>query len=84
MWGLEGISWGGGAKLIAALHYKCAELWSNYKFHPVNLTSGGILRTVQKSAKLANVLYDIRGPIMDAARKMETAGSNKLCKCEKK
>ncbi len=33
--------------------------------------SGGTLRTIQKSAKLANVLYDIRGPIMDAARQME-------------
>jgi alanine-synthesizing transaminase len=32
------------------------------------------LRTVHKSAKLANVLYDIRGPIMDAARQMEEDG----------
>ena len=32
------------------------------------------MKTVQKSAKLANVLYDIRGPIMDAARKMEEEG----------
>jgi alanine-synthesizing transaminase len=32
------------------------------------------LRTVQKSAKLANVCYDIRGPIMDAARQMEEEG----------
>jgi alanine-synthesizing transaminase len=32
------------------------------------------LKTVQKSAKLANVLYDIRGPIMDAARQMEDEG----------
>ena len=32
------------------------------------------MRTIQKSAKLANVLYDIRGPIMDAARKMEDEG----------
>jgi len=32
------------------------------------------LRTIQKSAKLANVLYDIRGPIMDAARQMEEEG----------
>jgi alanine-synthesizing transaminase len=35
---------------------------------------GGALKTVQKSAKLANVLYDIRGPIMDAARRMEEEG----------
>jgi alanine-synthesizing transaminase len=32
------------------------------------------LKTVKKSAKLANVLYDIRGPIMDAARQMEDEG----------
>jgi alanine-synthesizing transaminase len=32
------------------------------------------VKTVQKSAKLANVLYDIRGPIMDAARRMEEEG----------
>ncbi|KQT10224.1 pyridoxal phosphate-dependent aminotransferase [Ramlibacter sp. Leaf400] len=32
------------------------------------------MKTVQKSAKLANVLYDIRGPIMDAARHMEEEG----------
>jgi aspartate/methionine/tyrosine aminotransferase len=32
------------------------------------------LKTVQKSAKLANVCYDIRGPIMDAARQMEEEG----------
>ena len=32
------------------------------------------MRTIHKSAKLANVLYDIRGPIMDAARQMEDEG----------
>jgi alanine-synthesizing transaminase len=32
------------------------------------------LKTILKSAKLANVLYDIRGPIMDAAREMEEEG----------
>jgi alanine-synthesizing transaminase len=33
-----------------------------------------IQKAIQKSAKLANVLYDIRGPIMDAARQMEDEG----------
>jgi len=33
-----------------------------------------ILKTIQKSAKLANVCYDIRGPIMDRARQMEDDG----------
>ena len=32
------------------------------------------MKHIQKSAKLANVLYDIRGPIMDAARQMEDEG----------
>jgi alanine-synthesizing transaminase len=33
-----------------------------------------IQKAILKSAKLANVLYDIRGPIMDAARQMEDEG----------
>jgi alanine-synthesizing transaminase len=32
------------------------------------------LKTIRKSAKLANVCYDIRGPIMDRARQMEEEG----------
>ena len=32
------------------------------------------MKIITKSAKLANVLYDIRGPIMDAARQMEDEG----------
>jgi alanine-synthesizing transaminase len=32
------------------------------------------LKTILKSAKLANVCYDIRGPIMDRARQMEEEG----------
>ena len=32
------------------------------------------MKTIRKSAKLSNVLYDIRGPIMDAARQMEDEG----------
>ena len=32
------------------------------------------MKTITKSAKLANVLYDIRGPIMDAAKQMEEEG----------
>jgi len=32
------------------------------------------LKTLKKSAKLANVLYDVRGPIVDAARQMEEDG----------
>lgn len=32
------------------------------------------MKTIQKSNKLANVCYDIRGPIMDRARQMEEEG----------
>jgi len=32
------------------------------------------MKPINKSAKLANVCYDIRGPIMDAARRMEEEG----------
>ncbi len=32
------------------------------------------MKIIQKSTKLANVLYDVRGPIVDAARKMEDEG----------
>jgi hypothetical protein len=58
-------------------------LWSNYRFSsaPVSqrcslasLPLGGILKTIHKSAKLSNVCYDIRGPIMDRAREMEEEG----------
>ena len=32
------------------------------------------MKQIKKSTKLANVLYDIRGPIMDAAKQMEEEG----------
>ncbi len=32
------------------------------------------MKPIHKSAKLANVLYDVRGPIVDAAKKMEDEG----------
>ena len=32
------------------------------------------MKTIHKSTKLANVLYDVRGPIVDAARQMEDEG----------
>ena len=53
---------------------KSAELWSNYRFPPLWVCIGVPLKTIQKSAKLANVCYDIRGPIMDRARQMEDDG----------
>ena len=32
------------------------------------------MKTIQKSTKLANVLYDVRGPIVDEAKRMEDEG----------
>nr|HMS27827.1 aminotransferase class I/II-fold pyridoxal phosphate-dependent enzyme [Burkholderiaceae bacterium] len=32
------------------------------------------MKAIQKSAKLANVLYDVRGPIVDEAKRMEDEG----------
>ena len=32
------------------------------------------MKPIQKSAKLANVCYDIRGPVLDRARQMEEEG----------
>ena len=40
----------------------------------MRFTLGGTLKPILKSAKLANVCYDIRGPIMDRARQMEEDG----------
>jgi alanine-synthesizing transaminase len=49
-------------------------VWSNYRFRLCKTAPGGTLKSISKSAKLANVCYDIRGPIMDAARQMEEDG----------
>ena len=32
------------------------------------------MRTYEKSTKLDNVCYDIRGPVMDEANRMQAAG----------
>jgi alanine-synthesizing transaminase len=33
-----------------------------------------VLKTVSKSSKLANVCYDVRGPVVEKARQMEEEG----------
>lgn len=44
-----------------------------------NKNSGGkTMRTFKKSAKLDNVLYDVRGPVVDEASKMENEGTQIL------
>jgi len=42
-------------------------------FHPKS-PEGNALKPIQKSTKLANVCYDIRGPVLDRARQMEEEG----------
>jgi alanine-synthesizing transaminase len=41
---------------------------------PRHEAEGGLLKPIAKSAKLANVCYDIRGPVLDKARQMEEEG----------
>jgi alanine-synthesizing transaminase len=53
---------------------KARRLCSNYRLCNHRIPQGGTLKPVLKSAKLANVCYDIRGPIMDRARQMEEEG----------
>lgn len=44
-----------------------------YALH-LSLSGAPAVKVTRKSSKLDNVLYDIRGPIMDAARQMEEEG----------
>ena len=39
-----------------------------------SITREWTLKAIQKSTKLANVLYDVRGPIVDEAKRMEDEG----------
>jgi alanine-synthesizing transaminase len=41
---------------------------------PLSLTSLSSMRPIQKSKKLADVCYDIRGPVLEKARQMEEEG----------
>ena len=58
------------------------ELCLNYRFHRLApgslqcqlLTTSPRMKPIHKSAKLNNVLYDVRGPIVDAAKQMEDEG----------
>ena len=43
-----------------------------------NMNGGAAMRTFKKSTKLDNVLYDVRGPVVEEAARMEEAGMNIL------
>lgn len=45
-----------------------------YVSHRNTPRAGGLLKPIVKSSKLANVCYDIRGPVLDKARQMEDEG----------
>ena len=47
----------------------------NSKIEP---SGGGTMRTFKKSSKLENVLYDVRGPVVDEAARMEADGTSVL------
>ncbi|AAZ18576.1 aminotransferase [Psychrobacter arcticus 273-4] len=48
------------------------------KISPNNLMSGPFMNTIKKSDKLQNVCYDIRGPLLQTANKMEAEGKRIL------
>ncbi len=41
-------------------------------------SGGSQMKTIKKSSKLDNVLYDVRGPVVDEANRMEEAGTEIL------
>lgn len=43
-----------------------------------NISGGVAMREFKKSSKLDNVLYDVRGPVVEAANRMEEAGMHIL------
>lgn len=51
----------------------------NTKLNPItNPINGHAMNTIKKSDKLQNVCYDIRGPLLQTANKMETEGKRIL------
>jgi hypothetical protein len=50
-------------------------VWLNYRFCAAAQSAPEIsLKPIAKSSKLANVCYDIRGPVLDKARQMQEEG----------
>jgi len=55
-----------------------ADKTLNQKFNLNNKKEGSNMREFKKSAKLENVLYDVRGPVVDEAARMEREGTQVL------
>lgn len=51
---------------------------SHDKYRDTEKSGGQQMREFKKSSKLDNVLYDVRGPVVDAASKMEETGTHIL------
>lgn len=50
----------------------------NTSSHPEGNTMSDTIRTFKKSSKLDNVLYDVRGPVVDEAARLESEGAHIL------
>ena len=46
--------------------------------HPEGIIMSDAIRTFSKSSKLDNVLYDVRGPVVDVAARLESEGAHIL------
>src|SRR3989344_4203816 len=68
-------TWRGAARARGVLHRR---VWLNSSFPSVSphlaRPSENVLKPIAKSSKLANVCYDIRGPVLEKARQMEEDG----------
>lgn len=51
---------------------------AGWQYAENKLSGGGNMREFKKSSKLDNVLYDVRGPVVDEAMRMEEAGTRIL------
>ena len=50
----------------------------NTSSHPEGIIMSDAIRTFSKSSKLDNVLYDVRGPVVDEAARLESEGAHIL------
>ena len=56
----------------------CTEKEEVKKFNLDHRKEGNIMREFKKSTKLDNVLYDVRGPVVEEAARMENEGTRFL------
>lgn len=67
--------WLSGDRETAPEETSSAAVNQNYK---MEFSGGRTMRTFKKSSKLDNVLYDVRGPVVDEAARMEADGTSVL------